>query len=211
MKNIPTVFVVDDDPSVRKSLSRLLRSAGYEVEAFASGEEFLRREPCNEGGCIILDVRMRGLDGMGVQEKLSRQDYAMPVIFITGHGNIPMSVRAMKRGAIDFLQKPFDDGELLRAVEMAIKQDGEARAEREEADQSMKQVKRLTPREFEILRHVISGMLNKQIAFKLGIAEKTVKIHRGHIMEKLGAQSVADLVRFTGKIGIEPAGDVSEE
>ena len=201
----PTVFVVDDDPSVLKSLVRLLRSLGFDVETFASAELFLARKHYDGIGCIVLDVRMPGLSGMDLQDQLSQADYSMPIIFITGHGNIPMSVQAMKKGAVDFLTKPFDDEELLQAVKKAIEKDSKAKAERAEVHEALRRIEQLTPREHEILRYVITGMLNKQIALKLDIAEKTVKIHRGRIMEKLCVNSVADLVRLADKAGIEPA------
>jgi FixJ family two-component response regulator len=201
---IPTVFIIDDDASVCKSLSRLLRAAGYETETFTSAEQFLKREHGSGTGCIVLDVRMPGLSGVDLQDKLSKADYSMPIIFITGHGNIPMSVQAMKKGAVDFLTKPFDDDELLQAVENAIEKDRKARAERTEVYDIEKRVEMLTPREYEILRYVVIGMINKQIAMKLGIAEKTVKVHRGRIMKKLCADSVAELVRLAEKAGIEP-------
>jgi len=201
----PTVFVIDDDPSVLKGLARLLKSLGFNAETFASAELFLGREHYDGVGCIVLDVRMPGLSGMDLQDELSRADYSMPIIFITGHGNIPMSVQAMKRGAVDFLTKPFDDEELLEAVKKAIERDGTARAERAQVHDIRRRIDTLTPREHEILRYVITGMLNKQIALKLDIAEKTVKIHRGRIMEKLRVDSVADLVRLAEKAGIEPA------
>jgi len=200
----PTVFLVDDDPSILKSLSRLLRSAGYTAETFASAEEFLGREHFNGIGCLLLDVRMPGLSGMDLQDELSQADYSMPIIFITGHGNIPMSVQAMKKGAVDFLTKPFDDEELLQAVKKAIEKDRKAKAEQAEMHDALRRIEQLTPREHEILRYVITGMLNKQIALKLDIAEKTVKIHRGRIMEKLCVDSVADLVRLAEKAGIKP-------
>jgi len=200
----PTVFVIDDDASVRKSLSRLLRSAGYMAETFASAEEFLGREHFNGIGCLLLDVQMPGLTGMDLQEELNRADYHMPIIFITGHGNIPMSVEAMKKGAVDFLTKPFDDKELLQAIEKAIEKDTYARAEYDETLDIRKRIELLTSRELEVLRYVITGMLNKQIALKLDIAEKTVKVHRGRIMEKLCVDSVAELVRLAEKVGIKP-------
>lgn len=202
----PTVFVIDDDASVRKSLSRLLKSLGFEVETFASAELFLCRDPYEGVGCIVLDIRMPGLDGIALQNELVKSDYSMPIIFITGHGDIPTSVRAMKQGAIDFLPKPFDDEELLQAVRRAVEKDIQARTERGVVREILDEIKRLTPREYEIFQHVIAGMLNKQIAYKLGIAEKTIKIHRGHIMEKLKVTSVAGLVRLAEKAGIEPAG-----
>jgi FixJ family two-component response regulator len=200
----PTVFVIDDDASIRKSLSRLLRSADYTVETFPSAEEFLCREHFDGTGCILLDVKMPGLDGMALQEELSKADYHMPIIFITGHGNIPMSVQAMKKGAVDFLTKPFNDKELLQAVEKAIEKDTYAKAEYDEALDIRRRIELLTPRENEILPYIITGMLNKQIALKLDISEKTVKVHRGRIMEKLEANSVAELVRLAEKVGIKP-------
>jgi len=200
----PTVFIIDDDASIRKSLSRLLRSAGYTAETFASAEEFLGREHFNGIGCLLLDVQMPGLSGMDLQKELHKADYHMPIIFITGHGDIPMSVEAMKKGAVDFLIKPFDDRKLLQAVESAIERNRQTRAEYDETLDIRKRIELLTPRENEILRYVITGMLNKQIALKLDIAEKTIKIHRGRIMEKLRVHSVADLVRLAEKAGITP-------
>jgi RNA polymerase sigma factor (sigma-70 family) len=200
-----TVFIIDDDPSVRKSLSRLLGSMGFRTEAFTSAEQFLARERYEGIGCIILDVKMPGLSGMELQDELAKADYPMPIIFITGHGDIPMSVRAMKKGAVDFLPKPFEDDQLLEALTKAIEKDREKKAHREETQAILERMERLTAREREILAYVISGMLNKQIASRLDIAEKTVKVHRGRIMEKLGAPSVADLVRLAEKIGIKPS------
>jgi FixJ family two-component response regulator len=199
-----TVFVIDDDASVRKSLSRLLRSAGYTTETFASAEEFLDREHFNGIGCLLLDVQMPGLSGMDLQKELNKADYHMPIIFITGHGDIPMSVEAMKKGAVDFLTKPFDDKELLQAVESAIEKDRQTRAEYDETLDIRRRIELLSPREHQILRYVITGMLNKKIALKLNISEKTVKVHRGRIMEKLCVDSVAELVRLAEKVGIKP-------
>jgi FixJ family two-component response regulator len=201
---LPTVFVIDDDASVRKSLSRLLRSAGYTTETFSSGEEFLGRDHFNGTGCLLLDVQMPGLSGMDLQKELNKADYHMPIVFITGHGDIPMSVEAMKKGAVDFLTKPFNDEELLQAIEKAIQKDRQTRAEYDEALEIRRRIDLLTPRENEVLRYVIAGMLNKQIAYELKIAEKTVKIHRARVMEKLRANSVAELVRLAEKIGIKP-------
>ncbi len=198
----PIVFIIDDDASVRKSLSRLLRSAGFEVEVFASANLFLEREHYDGIGCIVLDVRMPGISGIDLQDELSKADYSMPIIFITGHGNIPMGVQAMKKGAVDFLAKPFDDEELLQAVREAIEKDTQGRAEYAEVHDIRGRIALLTAREFDVLRYVITGMLNKQIAYELGIAEKTVKVHRGRIMGKLGVDSVADLVRLAEKAGI---------
>jgi FixJ family two-component response regulator len=200
----PTVFVIDDDASVRKSLSRLLGSLGFDAETFASAEQFLKRDHYDGVGCIVLDVRMPGLSGMDLQEELNKADYHMPIIFITGHGDIPMSVEAMKKGAVDFLTKPFDDEELLEAVRKAIEKDRKSRADSIEVQGIRRRMERLTPREREIVRYVITGMLNKQIALKLDIAEKTIKVHRGRIMEKLCVDSVAELVRLAEKAGIKP-------
>ena len=200
----PVIFIIDDDASVRKGLSRLLRSLGFEVETFASAEQFLAREPYQGIGCIVLDVRMPGLSGMDLQDELNRAGHSLPIVFITGHGEIPMSVQAMKRGAVDFLSKPFDDKELLRAVNEAVATARRTEAQRADTGDALRRIGLLTPREREILRYVISGLLNKQIAFKLNIAEKTVKVHRGHIMEKLGVGSVAELVRLAEKAGIKP-------
>jgi two-component system, LuxR family, response regulator FixJ len=200
----PTIFVIDDDASVRKSLSRLLDSVGFSAESFASADEFLKRERFEGIGCIILDVRLPGLSGMDLQDELNKADYSMPIIFITGHGDIPMSVQAMKKGAVDFLPKPFDEDQLLDALRKAIEKDMQAKAERAGARDILERMEQLTPREYEILQYLITGMLNKQIAFKLGIAEKTVKIHRSRVFEKLGTRSVAELVRMAEKAGMEP-------
>ncbi len=185
-------------------MSRLLRSAGYAVETLASAEEFLARERYDGIGCILLDVQMPGLSGMDLQAELGRAEYSLPIVFITGHGDIPMSVEAMRKGAVHFLTKPFDDNDLLRAVSEAIEKDRKAKAEQAQVQDTRRRLSLLTPREYEILRHVITGMLNKQIAFQLSIAEKTVKIHRGRVMGKLRVDSVAELVRLAEKAGIEP-------
>jgi len=197
------VFVIDDDPSVRKSLSRLLRSVGHLVETFSSAEEFLAREHFDGIGCILLDVQMPGLSGMDLQAELSKAETSMPIVFITGHGDIPMSVEAMRKGAVHFLSKPFDDNDLLAAVREAIEKDRRAKAEQAEVQDIRRRLSLLTPREYEVLCYVITGMLNKQIAFTLNIAEKTVKIHRGRVMEKLCVDSVAELVRLAEKARIE--------
>jgi FixJ family two-component response regulator len=201
----PTIFIIDDDSSMRRALSYLLQSAGYKVETYSSAEKFLQRDPYDGVGCILLDVRMPGLSGMDLQEKLMRPDYMMPIIFLTGHGELSMGVHAMKKGAVDFLTKPCDDGQLLAAVNRAIEKDMQARGSYKQKQEIRRRIELLTPRENEILRYVITGLLNKQIAASLGIAEPTVKIHRGRIMEKLRAESVADLVRMAGKAGIEPS------
>ena len=198
------IFIIDDDDSVRKSLSRLLRVSGFNVETYESSEQFLAREPYYGIGCIILDISMPGLSGMELHDELIRVGYDLPIVFITGHGDIPMSVRAMKKGAVDFLLKPFDEEELLQAVGRAIEADRKAKSEQTERRRIMKLIEDLTPREREVMPCILGGMLNKQIAFTLGISEKTVKIHRGRIMEKLGAHSVAELIHLAEKAGITP-------
>lgn len=201
-----TVFVVDDDPSVRKSLSRLLRSGGHEVELFASADEFVAKGGARgRAGCIVLDLRMPGRSGMDLHEELSRAEYSLPVVFITGHGDVPTSVKAMKGGAVDFLQKPYDGGALLDAVRRAIERDREGRSEHREAAEVRRRLETLTPREREIVPWLLTGLLNKQIADRLGIAEKTVKVHRGRVMQKMGIRSVAELARMAQAAGIGPA------
>jgi FixJ family two-component response regulator len=201
-----TVFVVDDDVSVRKALARLLKSAGYLVDAYASAQDFLESDAKPHGpSCIVLDVRMPGIGGLDLQNELASRDYAMPIVFITGHGDVPSSVSAMKKGAVDFLVKPFDDDELLRAVEAAHRKDSKAKTRLVELKDIQRKLDSLTPREREILTYVISGMLNKQVAYALNITEKTVIVHRGRVMEKMGVGSVAELVRLSSKAGIQPA------
>ncbi len=201
-----TVFVVDDDFSVRKGLKRLMRSANYGVEAFASAEEFLEYDSsCDGPSCLVLDVQMPGLNGLDLQENLVSRDYTMPIIFITGQSDIPTSVRAMKKGAVEFLTKPFDDKDLLDAVQEALQKDLQTRTVLSERKNIRQRLATLTPREHEILTHVIAGLLNKQIAYILDISEKTVKVHRGRVMEKTGAGSVAELVRLAEKVGVKAA------
>lgn len=205
-EHFPTVFVVDDDAAVRKSLVRLLESAGYHAEGFASADEFLgcwKMDPVH--GCVLLDISMPGLDGLQLQQMLQTSTHRIPIIFITGHGDIPSSVKAMKAGAVDFFAKPFNDEDLLQAVHEAIQRDHRERAEREERAAMVRLFETLTPREREVMVLVVRGMLNKQIAFALGASEKTIKIHRGRVMAKMKVQSVADLVRAAEKIGIQPS------
>jgi FixJ family two-component response regulator len=191
------VFVVDDEPAVRKSLWRLLRSAGFETESFGSPEEFLRRLPADDApGCLILDVSMPGLDGLALQRELASSGNALPIVFLTGHGDIPQSVQAMKGGATDFLTKPVDDEVLLGAVRQALEKGRAGREAREEAADIRRRMATLTPREREVLDGVVAGRLNKQIGGDLGISEKTVKVHRGRVMEKMGAASLAELVHI---------------
>jgi FixJ family two-component response regulator len=201
----PTVFVVDDDASARKGLVRLLKSAGYRPESCASAEEFLDRwERDPTPGCVLLDIQMPGLDGLQLQRKLQARAVSIPIIFITGHGDIPASVSAMKAGAVDFFQKPINDEKLLRAVREAIQRDQKERTVCADREAVAGHFQNLTPREREVMALVVRGMLNKQIAFALGISEKTVKIHRGRVMEKMNASSFADLVRATEKIDMPP-------
>jgi FixJ family two-component response regulator len=198
------VFVVDDDEAVRRSLARLLRSAGLAVESFASAGEFLDRNVYDGVGCIVLDVRMPDLDGMELQARLADEGLDLPIVFLTGHGDIPMSVRAMKRGAFDFLTKPVDEEVLLTTVRQALLGHRAARVDRLEAEKLRARVDTLTPREKEVLRCVIAGARNRQIAHHLGIAEHTVKIHRGRAMKKLRVTAVTELVKACQQAGIEP-------
>ena len=205
-----SVFVVDDDPLIRDALEQLIKSVGLKAYAFSSAREFLEKDLPDEPSCLILDIRMPGLSGLDLQDELVKRGLTIPVIFITGHGTVPMSVRAMKNGAVDFLQKPFEDQELLDAINNAIEQNRQTRMEQAEIRQIKQRVESLTPREHEVLVLVTAGMLNKQIAGELAIAEDTVKIHRGRVMQKLGIVSVAELVRLCEKVGVKPA-EVSEQ
>jgi FixJ family two-component response regulator len=193
---------VDDDAGVRKSLARLLGSAGYAVEAFASAREFLAREPHAGPCCLLLDVRMPGLTGLDLQETLVAAGRRMSIVFVTGHVDVPMSVKAMKGGAIDLLTKPFDDKDLLGAIERAMAKDVQALGAEAHVAEVRERVQTLTPRETEVFALVVTGMLNKQIAAKLGIGEKTVKVHRARVMEKMQAGSVAELVRLADRAGV---------
>ena len=193
---MPTVYVVDDEPAVRKGLCRLLDSAGIAASPFASPEEFLRRFEPDAAGCIVLDMEMPVTDGLTLQERLARRGNKLPVIFLSGHADVPRSVQAMKNGAVEFLTKPVKDEVLLAAVAAAFQKDEDARRARAEVAGIQARLALLTPREHEVMEHVISGKLNKQIAGDLGTAEQTVKVHRGRVMEKLKVQSVAELVRL---------------
>jgi FixJ family two-component response regulator len=196
------VILVDDDRSFRRSTERLLRTAGYQVQSFGSALEFLHSPRPDVPACLVSDVRMPGLNGLDLQSELARAGWQIPIIFITGHGDVPTSVRAMKAGAVDFLSKPFREQDLLDAIENALKRDRIAREERAMLAELRKNYKSLTPREREVMAHVVSGMPNKQIGAKLNTVEKTVKFHRGHIMEKMGADSLAELVRMAAALEI---------
>jgi FixJ family two-component response regulator len=196
------VFVIDDDASLRESLTDLIHSVGLRVEAFASAQEFLRSKRPDVPSCLILDVRLKGLSGLDLQKRLVAGDIDLPIIFITGHGDIPMAVQAMKAGALEFLRKPFRDQDLLDAVQQALERDCKAREQRAEIAELRKRFESLTPREREVMALVAAGLLNKQVAGELGTSEAAVKVHRHHVMEKLGADSLAELVRIADKIGI---------
>jgi RNA polymerase sigma factor (sigma-70 family) len=200
MTQAPMVFVVDDDPSVRSSLKFLMTSVGLQVESFDSADALLKRKLPDAPSCLVLDVRLRGLSGLDFQRELAARHCHMPIIFITGHGDIPMSVRAMKAGAVEFLTKPFRDQDLLDAVRIALEKDRERREREKEVSDVKERFNSLTPREQEVISMVVSGMLNKQIADQLGTAENTVKVHRSRAMEKMHAQSVAELVKMIDKL-----------
>jgi FixJ family two-component response regulator len=200
------VCVVDDDQSVRRGIRRLFKSAGYSAEMFASAEDYLAREIFASPICLVLDVRMPGLNGLDLQHQLESRGTAEQIVFITGHGDVPTCTQAMKQGAVDFLMKPFDDHELIDAVARALERATESLRRRAERRAARGKIDKLTPREFEVLRFVILGMLNKQIAAELSTAEKTIKVHRGRVMQKLGLTSVPDLVRLSQSAGVVPAG-----
>jgi FixJ family two-component response regulator len=197
-----TIFIVDDDAAVLKALSRLLRATGYDIQSYTSPREFLTRHDATVPGCAVLDVSMPGLDGLELQQALTAGGGLRPVIFVTGKGDIPTSVRAMKAGAIDFLTKPVSDADLLGAIARAKEQDTTSRQMQAELASIQAKIATLTPREREVFAHVVAGRLNKQIAADLGTVEKTVKVHRGRVMEKLGVRTVADLVRLAERAGI---------
>jgi len=198
----PTVFVVDDYAPVRSAVSRLLRAAGFAVAAFASPEEFLAQYDPHTPGCLVLDLDMPAVNGLELQRILARKGSVLPIIFLTGHGDVPKSVQAMKRGAIDFLTKPVNDEKLLAAVRAAIEKDRALRREQTELSEIRARLATLTPREREVLEHVVTGKLNKQIAADLGTVQQTVKVHRARVMQKMRVQSVAELVRLTERCGI---------
>ena len=200
----PTVFIIDDDPSARRGLTRLVRAAGLNVQSFESAGDFLASGKSDGPGCIVLDVRMPEMTGPELQSELVKAEYSIPIIYLSAHADVETTATAMKQGAVDFLTKPVDRDDLLEAIRVSLAQDAENRAQRAELSSINERIDSLTPREYEVMTYVATGMLNKQIAAELGISEETVKIHRGRVMQKLGIVSVADLVRLCEKAGIEP-------
>jgi FixJ family two-component response regulator len=198
----PVIAIVDDDPSVREGLQSLIRSAGWRVETFGSAQEFLARSGREAPGCVVLDLQLPGLSGLDLQKRMAEVDLEIPIVFLTGHGNIPASVQAMKAGAIEFLTKPVAEEDLLRAIQEALERDRRTRQQHAEIHDLQSRYDTLTAREREVMQQVISGLLNKQVAAELTITEFTVKIHRGQVMRKMRADSLADLVRMAGSLGI---------
>jgi FixJ family two-component response regulator len=198
----PTVFIVDDDAQMRESLNNLIRSVGLRVELFASAQAFVQSRHPDAPSCLVLDVRMPGLSGLDLQKQASDAGLEIPIIFITGHGDIPMSVRAMKAGAVEFLTKPFRDQDLLDAIQQALERSRKAREQQAATEELRRRFALLTPREREVMERVVAGLLNKQIGAELGTSETTVKIHRHQVMEKMGADSLPELVRMADRLGI---------
>ena len=206
MSGEPVVYLLDDEPEMRKALTRLLRAQGLAVQSFASARELLAQAPPRGPACLVLDVAMPEMDGLQVQERLRERGIDLPIVFLTGRGDIPMSVRALKAGAEDFLTKPVDGADLLRAIRAALQRGADRRTRSDDLAALRERLALLTPREREVLGHVIAGKLNKQIAAALGTGEQNVKVHRGRLMRKLGLKSVADLVRAAERLGLPPEG-----
>ena len=196
----PTIYVVDDDPSVRDSTQLLLKSVGFKVKTFGSAQDFLKADLQEDLGCLVLDVRMPEMSGLDLQEKLVSAKTPLPVIFVTGHGTVPMSVRAMKAGAVDFLQKPFEEQDLLDAINRAVARQRERKLKADESEKLQLRLKALTSRENEVFSLLVTGMANKEIAYELGTTERTIKAHRARIMKKMNAESLVDLVRFAEQL-----------
>jgi FixJ family two-component response regulator len=197
---VPTVFIIDDDRGMRQSMQDLVESVGLRAESFATGEDFLRRKRTNDPSCLVLDVRLPQMSGLDFQRQLAETGVQIPIIFVTAHGDVPMSVRALKSGAVEFLTKPFRDQDLLDAIQQALQRDRAARERHAEIHDLQVRYQALTAREREVMTLVVSGMLNKQIASEIGASEATVKIHRGHVMQKMQAGSIVDLVRMADKL-----------
>ena len=202
--DVPTVFIVEDDRGMRQAIQNLVESVGLRVEAYATGQEFLQRKRTSDPSCLVLDVRLPQVSGLDLQRQLAQTGVQIPIIFITAHGDIPMSVRALKSGAVEFLTKPFRDQDLLDAIQQALQRDSAAREQQAEIHELNERYQSLTVREREVMTLVVSGMLNKQIAAEIGASEATGKVHRGHVMQKMEARSLVDLVRMADKLKLFP-------